>query len=594
MIEYSVWLADLNRHHFEIQCHVRDPDREQRFTMPSWIPGSYLLREYARHIVSIRAEENGQVVEIKKVSKSTWSCRNAGPLLTVTIEVFALDRSVRGAYLDGRRGFFNGTCLFLSPEGREEEPVQVRLERPVDLRCKHWRVATAMASKTIDDAGFGTYSASSYDELIDHPIEISDFTDTQFEAAGVPHRLVMAGRHQADLPRIAKDLTQLCQAHIDFFGGAPPFHGYCFLGLAVGEGYGGLEHRSSSSLIFCRDYLPKIGEISVSRDYQRFLSLCSHEYFHTWNVKRIKPQAFTPYRLDRRNHTRLMWVFEGITSYYQDLMLLRSHLIEPEAYLEGLGRLLTRVYRTPGRFRQSIAEASFDAWDKLYKPEANSSNATVSYYSKGALVALALDLTIRKESSTNLDRVMGELWKRFGKEGIGIGENEFEILSQEITGIDLVDFFELGVRGKKDLPLEELMSEFGVILEFHKAGSVDTSGLSRGEPEPAVDLGVQYRSHPQGLELTSIVDDGPGEHAALNSGDVLIAIDGFQVNGRSLAKRLARFEVGDTVSVTVFRDDELLEFQIMLAEVAKDNCVLSFDEEASVTALQRRKAWLGS
>jgi predicted metalloprotease with PDZ domain len=289
-----------------------------------------------------------------------------------------------------------------------------------------------------------------------------------------------------------------------------------------------------------------------------------------------------------------MWVFEGITSYYQDLMLLRSHLIEPEAYLEGLGRLLTRVYRTPGRFRQSIAEASFDAWDKLYKPEANSSNATVSYYSKGALVALALDLTIRKESSTNLDRVMGELWKRFGKEGIGIGENEFEILSQEITGIDLVDFFELGVRGKKDLPLEELMSEFGIILEFHKAGSVDTSGLSRGEPEPAVDLGVQYRSHPQGLELTSIVDDGPGEHAALNSGDVLIAIDGFQVNGRSLAKRLARFEVGDTVSVTVFRDDELLEFQIMLAEVAKDNCVLSFDEEASVTALQRRKAWLGS
>ena len=289
-----------------------------------------------------------------------------------------------------------------------------------------------------------------------------------------------------------------------------------------------------------------------------------------------------------------MWVFEGITSYYQDLMLLRSHLIEPEAYLERLGRLLTRVYRTPGRFRQSIAEASFDAWDKLYKPEANSSNATISYYSKGALVALALDLTIRKESSTNLDRIMGELWSRFGKEGIGIGENEFEILSQDITGVDLVDFFELGVRGKKDLPLEGLMREFGVILEFHKAGSGDTSGFFRGEPEPAFDLGVQYRSHPKGLELTSIVDDGPGEHAALNPGDVLIAIDGFQANGRSLAKRLARFEVGDTVPVTVFRDDELLEFQIMLAEVAKNNCVLSFDEEASATALQRRKAWLGS
>ena len=595
MIRYTVRLADLNRHHFEVLCHIENPVAEQRFSLPSWIPGSYLLREFARHIVSIRAESDGREIDVEKVSKGTWCCRGANSSLSVTIEVYALDRSVRGAYLDGQRGYFNGTCLFLCPEGLDQQPVEVLLETPCDPRCESWRVATAMVAKDVDQSGFGLYRAENYDELIDHPVEMSDFSDAAFKVAGVPHLLVIAGRHRTDLERIASDLTQLCETHVDLFGRPPPFDSYCFLGLAVGEGYGGLEHRASSSLIFSRDDLPKLGQLDIPLDYQRFLSLCSHEYFHTWNVKRIKPKAFTPYLLDRRAHTRLMWVFEGITSYYQDLMLLRSDLIGLDAYLSRLGQMLTRVYRSPGRLKQSISDSSFDAWDRLYKPEANSTNATISYYSKGALVALALDLTLRKDSKATLDQVIGELWKRFGEAGIGLEEDEFETLCQEISGLDLTSFFDLAVRGTKDLPLAELLTAFGVSFEFRQAkGPNDASGLPSSKSEPSLDLGVRFRRHPAGLELMAVVDGGPAERAGMNPGDVVIAIGGLRIVESNLAKRLVRLESGETVAMTAFRGDELMEFSVMLVEGDRNTCVLETVQKPKTAVLERRKAWLGS
>ena len=452
-----------------------------------------------------------------------------------------------------------------------------------------------MTPSSTDDRGFGRYRAGNYDELIDHPVEISDFAKIEFQAAGIPHCLIVAGRFQTDLERIAADLTQLCEAHIGFFGQPAPFDHYCFLGLAVGEGYGGLEHRASSSLIFRRDDLPKIGESGVPRDYQRFLSLCSHEYFHTWNIKRIKPAAFSPYRLDRRNHTRLMWVFEGITSYYQDLMLLRCDLIGTETYLRRLGQLLTRVYRAPGRFKQSIADSSFDAWDRLYKPESNSANATISYYSKGALVAMALDLTIRNGSGGTLDHVMTELWRRFGEEGRGVGEAEFESLSQDVTGMDLSDFYERAVRGTEDLAIADLLADFGVNLKFRQAAAPDdASGLPSTQSEPLLGLGFRYAARPGGgLQVRSVIEGGSAEGGGVNVGDLLIAIDGLRVTAQNFAKRLARLDSGETVPVTVFRGDELLELSVALAEADADICVLSLEEEVDSDALTRRQAWLG-
>ena len=594
MIRYRVRLASLNSHHFEVSCRVANPAPGQRFSLPSWTPGSYLLREYARHVVAIRAESEGSRVPIEKISKSSWQCDDAGAELTVTIEVFALDRSVRGAYLDGKRGYFNGVCLFLAPEGLESDPVEVVLERPEDPRARGWRVATAMRAVEVDADGFGRYRAENYDELIDHPFEIGDFAEAEFQAGGVPHRLVIAGRHQTDLDRIAADLARLCEAHIGFFGLPAPFQRYLFLGYAAGRGRGGLEHRASSSLMFSRDNLPVPGHDTVSDSYRDFLSLCSHEYFHAWNVKRIKPSAFSPYRLDRRSPTRLLWVVEGVTSYYEDVLLLRSGLIDAAAYLRSLGKKLTRVYQTPGRLRQSLSEASFEAWDKYYKPEVNFLNANVNYYGKGALTALALDLTLRRESGATLDAVMRELWKRYGEADEGMPESAFEELVQDLSGLDLTEFFATAVRGTEDLPLAELMADFGVNMELRRDKRFGRAGSGAGNTAaPPLELGIRLRPHGAGLEVAVVMADGPAEQAGVSPGDILIAIDGLMLSEKNLLARLARCEAGQTVRISGFRDEELLEFPVTLAPAARESCVLGLADKPDADALARRQSWLG-
>jgi predicted metalloprotease with PDZ domain len=591
-----VRLADLDRHLFEVECRIDQPSEEQRFTLPAWIPGSYLLRDFARHVVHVEARSGRDPLPVEKIGAGEWSVRGAVRTLTLTIAVYALDQSVRGAYLDRRRAYFNGPCLFLLPSGRDAEAIEVTLEPPPHSICDDWRVATALTPGDLDERGFGLYRAADYDELLDHPVEIGEFESVEFEAAGVPHHLVVAGRFDSDLERVAADLAQVCAAQIEFFGAPAPFDRYWFLGLAVGDGYGGLEHRASTSLIFSRDDLPKVGETGVPRDYQRFLALASHEYFHTWHVKRSKPAAFVPYRLDRRNHTRLLWVFEGITSYYQEIMLLRSGVIGVGAFLQRLGELLTRVYRMPGRFKQSLAEASFDAWDVLYRPEPNHPNTTISYYTKGALVALALDLKLRLEtaSQTSLDDVMRELWRRYGAQGIGVPEDGFERLAAELGGLDLSDFFDRDVRGTEDPPLAELLGQFAVALELRPAaGPEDRGGTPRALNGEQLSLGVTTREREHGVELTSVLDGGAAQRAGLAPGDVLTAIDRLRVTGRNLSRRLARFEEGERVTASVFRGDELIEVGLVLKAAPADTCYLVLREQAEPKARERRQAWLG-
>jgi predicted metalloprotease with PDZ domain len=595
LIRYRVRLADLDRHYFEVECRIDQPAVEQRFSLPAWIPGSYLLRDFARHVVHVTARSGRDPLPVEKVGAATWVVRGAGRTLTLIVTVYALDQSVRGAWLDRQRGYFNGPCLYLLPDGRDAEPIEVTLEPPPHSQCEDWRVATALRPKSVDEQGFGEYEAADYDELLDHPVEIGDFESVEFVAGGVPHHLVIVGRFETDLERVAADLAQLCATHIEFFGAPAPFERYWFLGLAVGDGYGGLEHRASTSLIFGRDDLPKPGEAGQPRDYQRFLALASHEYFHTWHVKRSKPAAFMPYRLDRRNHTRLLWVFEGITSYYQDLLLLRSGLLGTTAFLQRLGELLTRVYRTPGRFKQSLAESSFDAWDVLYRPEPNHPNTSISYYTKGALVALALDLTLRHETSgrTSLDDVLRELWRRYGAQGIGVPEDGFELLAAEVSGLNLTPFFDAAVRGTDDLPLADLLAKFGVTFELRSANGDERGGAARSGNGEALTIGAAYRERDGALELTSLVDAGPAQRAGLNPGDVLVALDRLKVTERNLRRRLARFESGERVTATVFRGDELLEVGLVLRPAPLDTCHLAVQEHADAAALQRREAWLG-
>ena len=337
LIRYRVRVADLDRHYFEIECRIDAPAAEQRFSLPAWIPGSYLLRDFARHVVHVAARSGRDPLPVEKVDAATWAVRGAGRTLTLTITVYALDQSVRGAWLDRQRGYFNGPCVFLLPEGRDASRSRSRSSRRRTRFARTGASRRRCVRRPWTSVASATTTAADYDELLDHPVEISDFESVEFVACGVPHHLVIAGRFETDLERVAADLTQICATQIEFFGAPAPFEQYWFLGLAVGDGYGGLEHRASTSLIFGRDDLPKPGEAGQPRDYQRFLALASHEYFHTWHVKRSKPAAFIPYRLDRRNHTRLLWVFEGITSYYQELMLRRSGVLGTTAFLQRLG-----------------------------------------------------------------------------------------------------------------------------------------------------------------------------------------------------------------------------------------------------------------
>jgi predicted metalloprotease with PDZ domain len=313
-------------------------------------------------------------------------------------------------------------------------------------------------------------------------------------------------------------------------------------------------------------------------------------------VKRTKPAAFMPYRLDRRAHTRQLWVFEGITSYYQEVMLLRSGVIGVPAFLQRLAEMITRVYRTPGRLKQTLADSSFDAWDILYKPEANHPNSSISYYTKGALVALALDLTMRHASGgkRSLDDVMRELWRRYGVRAVGVPEDGFEQLAMELGGAALERFFADAIRDTDDLPIAELFAAFGARLEFRAAaGPEDKGGTPRAGNGELLSLGIGFREHPAGVELTAVVDGGPAQRAGLDPGDVLIAVDRLKVSDRNLKRRLARFETGERITASVFRGDELVEVGLVLRPAPLDTAVLALDENAVPEAAQRRRAWLG-
>ncbi|HEY6241529.1 MAG TPA: hypothetical protein VIW78_11935, partial [Burkholderiales bacterium] len=478
-VRYRIVPLRPEAHLYRITCTVADPDPSgQEFALPAWIPGSYMIREFARHVVSIRAESGGRRVTIEKRDKHTWRAQSVAGPLTVSCEVYAWDLSVRGAHLDTTHGFFNGACVFLRVLGKEGAPCELELLRPKGARYRSWRVATAMRRKGAKPYGFGTYEAADYDELIDHPVEMGEFTLATFRACGAAHEIAITGRHRADLSRLRRDLKRVCEHHIRFFGEPAPMKRYVFLVTAVGEGYGGLEHRASTALLCSRDDLPRRGGVEMTENYRTLLGLASHEYFHTWNVKRIKPSAFAPYDLERENYTTLLWAFEGITSYYDDLALVRCGLIGTKDYLELLGRSITAYLRAPGRMKQSLAESSFDAWIKYYRPDENSPNAGVSYYIKGSLVALCLDLLIRGRTRgrKSLDDVMRALWLGHGRTGVGVNEDEFERLAGKETGLDVRRYFESWLRSTRELPLKAMLAAHGVEMSLRPAESAEAAG----------------------------------------------------------------------------------------------------------------------
>jgi len=391
---YTISSQQPSRHFYQVSLQIHQPEPTGQIVwLPNWILGSYMIRDFARHISSVKAKTaNGLLLNVKKLAKNQWQVEEyTGGDITLEYEVYAWDLSVRGAHLDQTHGYFNGTCLLLAVQGKEQALHQLQLLAPEQ---SDWRVATTLESVKLDDRGFGLYQAANYLELVDHPVEMANFTELSFNSGDTPHKMVITGKHRADTQRLAVDLQKICQAAIDFWGDQqPPFNQYLFQVMAVGNGYGGLEHRSSTSLLCSRDDLPLVTEPKqkLSEKYKTFLGLCSHEYFHSWLVKRIQPDVLIEPNLHQENYTELLWVFEGFTSYYDDLLLARAGIISVQEYLDLLAQTITRHIKTLGRFKQTVTESSFDAWTKYYKPDENTPNSVVSYYVKGALIALCID-----------------------------------------------------------------------------------------------------------------------------------------------------------------------------------------------------------
>jgi predicted metalloprotease with PDZ domain len=594
LLHYAIRPAHPAAHLFHVICRVERPDPQgQLFMLPAWIPGSYMVREFARHIVRISALSGSRKVPLTKLDKHTWRTAPVRGPLEVACEIYAWDLSVRAAHLDETHGFFNGPSVFLLPIGHEHSACSVDILPPAGERFSGWKVITGLnPARTTRRHGFGTYLAADYDELIDCPVEMGEFELGRFEACGVAHEIAVTGRvPQLDMKRLTSDLATLCEQQIRLFeprSKKAPFTRYAFITLAVGDGYGGLEHRNSTALICKRDDLPYTGMKDATEGYRNVLGLASHEYFHSWYVKRIRPAAFVPYDLTQESYTRLLWAFEGFTSYYDDLMLVRAGLLTPAQYLETVARTMTTVLQRSSRLKQSVADSSFDAWIKYYRQDENAPNSVVSYYQKGALIGLALDLAIRAQTKgrRSLDDVMRLLWRRCKQHGAdyeGVAESELAEAADEATGLALAPLIIEWTEGTRDPDFARLLQPFGV--EFAARPALDSPSFAL--------LGVRTAAGGEDCRLTHVHDGTPAQEAGLSAHDVLIALGGLRVTASNLDRLLARYAPGDSVEVWAFRRDELMRFTVRLADRPPSRWTLTIDAKASATAARLRAQWLG-
>ena len=559
MLHYQIEFDDYRQHLIHVTLRfLANPT--QVLSLPTWIPGSYLIREFSKHIESVKAyDEAGRQLQINKFEKNKWRLYNTDhELITVEYDVYAYDLSVRGVYVDQTRLYVNPACVCLGLQDQEESAIEVEVFLPEEL--KHFQIATGLESRSLVKGRY-TLKANNYAQLIDAPFELADQTRFSFEANGIPHEFVVSGQHTMNAARMKQDLEKICSTEISMFGSAP-FENYTFMTMATGNSYGGLEHPNSTSLISPRDDFPKANEpVEPSADYQRFLGLCSHEYFHSWLVKFIRPENFANYDLDQEGYTSLLWIFEGFTSYYDDLILYRSGVISQASYLKLLKGQIDRYLQNPGRFIQSVSESSFDAWIKFYRQDENSNNAGTSYYNKGCLVALCLDLGLRLRGSS-LDALMRRLYENTQK-GMQVNERTIVELCNELTGDNWIEQINHLINTTDELPLDQLFPEFGLSYSLQN--------------DKALPFGLKVAEKAEGVIIQQARRDGVGAKAGLSANDVIIAIDGLKASEKLLtqyAKQQGQF------TVYAFRRDEFLQFELQGGEVALTTVELTVLDQA--------------
>jgi predicted metalloprotease with PDZ domain len=608
MIHYRIEVADAAAHLFKVSLTLAEPALEQSFSLPVWIPGSYMVREFSRCLSGLEARQGTQAREVRALAKNRWSVRTEGRgALVLSYTVYAYDASVRMAWLSEDRGFFNATSVCLAAEGRAQEPHRIELHR----LPPGWDVATAMrridggaataaakslprrAAKSAAPARTQVFEAADYDELTDHPFELGRFWRGEFVAGGVPHEFVVGGAWpHFDGPRLVADVERICAEQIRFWHGEekPPFERYVFMLNATEDGYGGLEHRASTALIAARKDLPRVGVAAQSEGYVTLLGLISHEYFHTWNVKRLKPAEFLRYDLMQENYSELLWFFEGFTSYYDDLFLLRAGLIDAPKYLKLVSRAINGVRQSPGQRVQSVAEASFDAWIKYYRTDENTPNATVSYYTKGSLVALKLDLALRAAGKATLDDLMRVLWREAPKradagDGADRGVTEEMILAAvaHLGGKALAADVQRWVHERAEIDVLPELARMGVEPE------ADTLNL-------ATELGLRVSEGPvTGVVVKSVLAGGPAAAAGVSAGDEIIAVDGWRI--RRLDEAQGWLRTGDACELLVVRRQRVMTLRVDARNGEQRNAAapagLKLAAAPNTQTRARRAAWLG-
>lgn len=572
-IHYQVAMPQPESHLFEVELRVENwQNAVLDLKMPVWTPGSYLVREYSKHLQNFSStSSDGESLNWQKLSKNHWQLQTAGRSeITVRYRIFANELTVRTNHLDSTHGYFNGAALFFFIPGLEQQPIRVKIVPP----RPDWRVTTPLPQIS-EEAN--TFYATDFDTLVDSPFEIGIHQLYDFEILGKPHQLVIWGEGNADAQRIIPDIQKIVQIEAQMFEGLP-YDRYVFLLHLASQGAGGLEHKNCCTLNYSR-----LG-FRAKDKYNQFMELVAHEFFHLWNVKRIRPKALEVFDYENENYTPSLWFSEGATSYYDLLIPLRAGIYDTKTFLANLGKELTRFLTTPGRLVQPVSESSFDAWIKLYRPDANSGNSQISYYVKGELISLLLDLLIRArhENKRSLDDVMRQMWQQFGKQEIGFTPEQLQQIIESVAGDDLSDFFKRYVDGTEELPFDEYLEPFGLRLE----------------PEIEEDLppylGITAKSQ-NGREIIQFVEySSPAQLAGIDANDELLAINGIRVSAEQLSDRLKDYQPGNAIAVSIFHQDQLRTCNVTLDEPRPTRYQVVLLENPSDAQKKNLTGWLGS
>ncbi len=583
-IRYVLRFPAPETHYVEVEASVPTAGRERiEMLMAVWTPGSYLIRDYSGRVESVKAAVDGRALPVEKTAKNRWTIAAGGAeRITFRYQVYGREMSVRSNWVERDFAVLVGAATFATLADESGRPAKIphefRLELPANWPDSHAALPPAPG------AAKDSYAAADFDELVDSPILAGDLAVYEFGVEGVPHALVNLGEGGVwDGPRSAADVETIVRAQTEFWG-VIPYERYSVLN-AITEAGGGLEHKASTLLMTDR------WRTRTREGYLRWLFLVSHEYFHTWNVKRLRPVELGPFDYESEVHTESLWVAEGITSYYDPLFVRRAGLASREEYLEELSKEITTLQTRPGRLEQSAAEASYDAWVKAYRPTENSANTTVSYYNKGALVAFLLDVKIRKLTgdARSLDDVMRLAYERYSGEK-GFTQAEFRATVSEVAGADLGEWLAAVLEQPGGLDYAEPLAWYG--LRFKTAE--ENSEEKKGDAEPAAWLGFETRLDDGLLKVSEVRRETPAHAAGVNVDDEVIAIDDYRVPPHALEERLKAYRPGDRLALLVSRRDRLMRLDITAGEKPNEDAwKLEVDPEATAEQTARLTAWLG-